>query len=45
MLDLTDEAIQYSIKKVEETGNSDIRVGLQGGGCNGFEYIIKWAIF
>tara|TARA_B100001063_G_C16513216_1_gene427919 strand:+ start:213 stop:530 length:318 start_codon:yes stop_codon:yes gene_type:complete len=43
MLDLTDEAIQYSIKKVEETGNSDIRVGLQGGGCNGFEYIIKWA--
>ena len=43
MLDLTDDAIQYSIKKVEETGKTDIRVGVTGGGCNGYEYIITWA--
>tara|TARA_B100000902_G_scaffold397875_1_gene462923 strand:+ start:164 stop:481 length:318 start_codon:yes stop_codon:yes gene_type:complete len=42
MLDLTDEAIQFSIKKVEESGNTDIRIGVTGGGCAGYEYIIQW---
>lgn len=42
MLDLTDEAIQFSMQKVKESGKTDIRIGVTGGGCAGYEYIIQW---
>ena len=43
MLQLTDQAIQQFIKKTQETDNDSIRVGITGGGCGGYEYIIDYA--
>ena len=43
MLELSNEAIIHSVKKTEETGNENIRLGVTGGGCAGYEYIIEWA--
>tara|TARA_B100000579_G_scaffold338258_1_gene289403 strand:- start:441 stop:791 length:351 start_codon:yes stop_codon:yes gene_type:complete len=41
-IELTDSAILRLIKKVEERGISEIRLGITGGGCNGYEYIFDF---
>ena len=38
-IELTDSAIIQLVKKAEEKGFSEIRLGITGGGCNGYEYI------
>ena len=43
MLELTDEAIKHFLKETEDMLDPAIRVGLKGGGCSGFEYIIEFA--
>lgn len=42
MFDLTDSAIAESIRQTELSGKTDIRIGVTGGGCAGYEYIIQW---
>lgn len=42
MFDLTDTALIETLKKTEESGSTDIRIGVTGGGCNGYEYVIQW---
>jgi len=43
MFELTDAAINQAISKTETDGRDTIRIGVIGGGCNGFEYIIRYA--
>jgi len=43
MLELTDNAIQQFLLKTEQNGNDSIRVGITGGGCGGYEYVIDYA--
>ena len=43
MIELTDNAIQQFLKKTEAEGNDTIRVGITGGGCGGYEYIVDYA--
>jgi len=43
MIELTDEAISAAIKKTENYGRNDIRLGVTSGGCVGYEYIIEFA--
>ncbi len=42
MLELTNEAITELLKKTEEKGNDTIRIGVTGGGCAGYEYILDY---
>ena len=39
LIEITDEGIQQLIKKQNAEGWSNIRLGITGGGCAGFEYI------
>ena len=39
MIEITDEAITQLLKKQTEEGWANIRLGITGGGCAGFEYI------
>ena len=41
-IELTDSAIIQLVKKAEEKGFSEIRLGVTGGGCNGYEYIFDF---
>jgi len=43
MLELTDNAIKQFLIKTEENGNDTIRVGVTGGGCAGYEYVLDFA--
>ena len=43
MIELTDEAIQQFRKKTRDNGHDSIRVGVKGGGCGGYEYVIDYA--
>tara|TARA_B100001063_G_C16675808_1_gene508965 strand:+ start:751 stop:1071 length:321 start_codon:yes stop_codon:yes gene_type:complete len=43
MLELTDSAIQHFLKETKEMLDPAIRVGIKGGGCGGFEYLIEYA--
>ena len=43
MIELTDEAIQEFLTKTEKEGNDTIRIGIKGGGCAGYEYILDYA--
>ena len=43
MIELTDEAIQECLKKTEEANNDTIRIGIKGGGCAGYEYVLDYA--
>jgi iron-sulfur cluster assembly protein len=44
MLNITDAAINSLSKKLESrnTPNARIRLGVRGGGCNGFSYVIQF---
>ena len=39
MIEITDEAIQQLLHKQSKEGWTNIRLGITGGGCAGFEYI------
>ena len=41
-IELTDSAISQLVKQVERRGTSEIRLGITGGGCNGYEYIFDF---
>ena len=43
MLELTDNAIQQFLIKTKENGQESVRVGITGGGCGGYEYVIDYA--
>lgn len=43
MIELTDEAIKHLLIKTHEMLDPAIRVGITGGGCGGYEYIIEFA--
>lgn len=40
MINLTEPAKQKMLSILEEEGATMVRFGLQGGGCNGFQYFI-----
>ena len=44
MLELTDNAIKQFLIKTEENGNDTIRVGVTGGGCAGYEYVLDLSL-
>ena len=39
---LTESAIEMVSKKLEERNSGALRVGVKGGGCSGFRYIIEF---
>ena len=39
LIEITDEGIQQLLKKQDSEGWANIRLGITGGGCAGFEYI------
>jgi iron-sulfur cluster assembly accessory protein len=39
MIELTDEAIQQLLENQKRDGWKNIRLGITGGGCAGFEYV------
>ena len=39
LIEITDEAIQQLLLKQDKEGWKNIRLGITGGGCAGFEYI------
>ena len=43
MIELTDAAILKAVERTSEKDRSAIRLGLTGGGCAGFEYVIEYA--
>ena len=43
MIELTDAAILKAIERTSEANRQNIRLGVTGGGCAGFEYIIEYA--
>lgn len=43
MVELTDAAILKAIERTENDSRDTIRLGVTGGGCAGFEYIIGYA--
>lgn len=42
MVDFTDAAILKAIERTENEGRDTIRIGVSGGGCNGYEYVFKY---
>lgn len=42
MIELTDAAISKAIEKTATESKYDIRVGVTGGGCAGYEYFIEF---
>jgi len=43
MIELTDAAISKAIERTTREGRNDIRIGVDGGGCAGYKYIIEFA--
>ena len=43
MIELTDDAIQQFLIKTQEANNDTIRIGITGGGCAGYEYVLDYA--
>lgn len=43
MVELTDAAILKAIERTENDSRDTIRLGVTGGGCAGYEYIIGYA--
>ena len=43
MIELTNEAISKAIERTEAQSRDAIRLGVTGGGCAGFEYVIEYA--
>ena len=43
MIELTDRAISEFLVKTKQKGNDTIRVGVTGGGCAGYEYVLDYA--
>ena len=43
MIELTDAAILKAIERTSEASRQNIRLGVTGGGCAGYEYIIEYA--
>ena len=43
MVEFTDAAILKAIERTENDSRDTIRLGVTGGGCAGFEYIIGYA--
>lgn len=43
MLELTDNAIKHFLSETKDMLDPAIRVGIKGGGCSGFEYLIEYA--
>lgn len=43
-LTITDKAVEYARKKLAGRGTPDaaIRLGIKGGGCSGFSYVIQF---
>ena len=41
-IELTDSAIIQLLKRTEDKGVSEIRLGITGGGCGGYEYIFDY---
>tara|TARA_E500000331_G_scaffold283034_1_gene276881 strand:+ start:447 stop:797 length:351 start_codon:yes stop_codon:yes gene_type:complete len=41
-IELTDSAIVQLLKRTEDRGVSEIRLGITGGGCGGYEYIFDY---
>jgi len=42
-MELTDAAISKAVEKTAENNPDNIRIGVTGGGCAGYEYYIKYA--
>ena len=42
-MELTDAAISKAIEKTTNSEYSNIRIGVNGGGCAGYEYYIEYA--
>ena len=43
MLELTNEAIAHILSETREMLDPAVRVGITGGGCGGYEYVIEFA--
>ena len=43
MIELTDAAILKAVERTETASRSGIRLGVTGGGCAGYEYVIEYA--
>ena len=43
MIELSDAAISKAIERTSQANRPNIRLGVTGGGCAGFEYIIEYA--
>lgn len=43
MLELTDEAVAQFLIKTEHENKDTIRIGVKGGGCAGYEYVLDYA--
>jgi iron-sulfur cluster assembly protein len=45
LLGITDGAAEYARKKLTQRGTPDaaVRLGIRGGGCSGFSYVIEFA--
>jgi iron-sulfur cluster assembly protein len=43
-LTITDKAVEYARQKLAQRGTPDaaIRLGIKGGGCSGFSYVIQF---
>ena len=41
-IELTDSAITQLLERTDARGVSEIRLGITGGGCGGFEYIFDY---
>ena len=41
-IELTDSAITQLLKRTGDRGVSEIRLGITGGGCGGYEYIFDY---
>ena len=41
-IELTDSAISQLLERTEDKGVSEIRLGITGGGCGGYEYIFDY---
>jgi len=45
LLQITDGAAEYARKKLTQRGTPDaaVRLGIRGGGCSGFSYVIEFS--
>lgn len=40
VITLTDKAVQKTVEFMERDGTGALRVGVRGGGCSGFQYVL-----